>query len=92
MNEKAAPGLCSIIITLTGMIGGVWMDIDGLGGVMKKVASVLPFYHGVSLAKIPFRENAEGIVEHLLWTVGCAVVVYVLAAVVFRRKMQKDVS
>ena len=29
VNEKATPGLCSIIITVTGMIGGIWMDIDG---------------------------------------------------------------
>ena len=91
VNEKAAPGLCSIIITLTGMIGGVWMDIDGLGGVIKNVANVLPFYHGVSLAKIPFRENVEGVAEHLLWTVGCAAVIYVLAVIVFRAKMKKDV-
>ena len=92
VNEKAAPGLCSIIITVTGMIGGIWMDIDGLGGVIKKVANVLPFYHGVSLAKLPFRESAEGAVEHLIWTVGCAAVVYGLAIVVFRAKMKKDVK
>lgn len=91
VNEKAAPGLCSIIITLTGMIGGIWMDIDGLGGVIQKVANVLPFYHGVSLAKLPFRESAAGAAEHLIWTIGCAAVVYVLAIVVFRRKMKKDV-
>lgn len=29
VNEKAAPGLCSIVITATGMVGGIWMDIDG---------------------------------------------------------------
>ena len=92
VNEKAAPGLCSIIITLTGMIGGIWMDIDGLGGVIQKVANVLPFYHGVSLAKLPFRESAVGAAEHLIWTIGCAAVVYVLAIVVFRRKMKKDVK
>jgi len=57
------------------MLGGIWRDIDGLGGWIQKVASVLPFYHGVSLAKLPFRESAEGSAEHLLWTVGCAAVV-----------------
>lgn len=92
VNEKAAPGLCSIIITVTGMVGGIWMDIDGLGGVIKKVAEVLPFYHGVTLAKLPFRESADGAVEHLVWTVGCALVVYVLSVVVFRGKMKKDVK
>ena len=92
VNEKAAPGLCSIVITVTGMIGGIWMDIDGLGGVIKKVASVLPFYHGVTLAKAPFNENPANIVEQLLWTVICAVVVYVLAVIIFQHKMKKDIK
>lgn len=92
VNEKAAPGLCSIIITITGMIGGIWMDIDGMGGVIKKVAEVLPFYHGVSLAKLPFRESAEGALIHLVWTLGCGLLVYVLSVIVFRNKMKKDVK
>lgn len=92
VNEKAAPGLCSIIITVTGMVGGIWMDIDGLGGIIKKVANVLPFYHGVSLAKLPFRENTEQLWEHLIWTVACGLVVYVLAVIVFQMKMKKDVK
>lgn len=92
VNEKAAPGLCSIIITVTGMVGGIWMDIDGLGGVIKQVASVLPFYHGVTLAKAPFRESPENTLQHLLWTVICALVVYVLAVIIFQHKMKKDVK
>lgn len=91
VNEKAAPGLCSILISAAGMIGGIWMDIDGLGGAIKNVARLLPFYHGVSLARLPFRKTADGIVEHLLWTVVCGVLVYGLAVTVFRSKMKKDI-
>lgn len=91
VNEKAAPGLCSILISAAGMIGGIWMDIDGMGGAIKTVARALPFYHGVSLARLPFRETAEGTMEHLLWTLVCGVVVYGLAVTVFRRKMKKDI-
>lgn len=92
VNEKAAPGLCSIIITVTGMVGGIWMDIDGLGGVIQKVANVLPFYHGVSLAKLPFAENTDRMLEHLIWTVSFGLVVYVLAVIVFQLKMKQDVK
>ncbi len=92
VNEKATPGLCSIIITVTGMVGGIWMDVDGLGGVIKDVANVLPFYHGVSLAKMPFQGNADGFAEHLIWTVGCATVIYLLAVLAFRGKMKKDLK
>ena len=91
VNEKAAPGLCSILISAAGMIGGIWMDIDGLGGAIKNVARVLPFYHGVSLARLPFGETTEGAMEHLLWTIVCGVLVYGLAVTVFRSKMKKDI-
>jgi len=91
VNEKAAPGLCSILISAAGMIGGIWMDIDGLGGAIKTVARALPFYHGVSLARLPFGETTEGAVEHLLWTIVCGAAVYGLAVTVFRSKMKKDI-
>ena len=32
-NEKSAPGLCSIIISLGSFLGGVWFDAEGTGGV-----------------------------------------------------------
>ncbi len=91
VNEKAAPGLCSILISAAGMIGGIWMDIDGLGGAIKTVARALPFYHGVGLARLPFGETTEGAVEHLLWTIVCGAAVYGLAVTVFRSKMKKDI-
>lgn len=91
VNEKAAPGLCSILISAAGMIGGIWMDIDGLGGAIKTVARALPFYHGVSLARLPFRKTTEGAMEHLLWTVACGALVYGLSVAVFRSKMKKDI-
>lgn len=92
VNEKAAPGLCSILISAAGMIGGIWMDIDGMGGAIKTVARALPFYHGVSLARLPFGETTEGTMEHLLWTLVCGVLVYGLAVTVFRSKMKKDMK
>ena len=91
VGEKAAPGLCSILISAAGMIGGIWMDIDSLGGTIKTVARALPFYHGVSLARLPFRESTEGAMEHLLWTTVCGALVYGLAVLVFRSKMKKDI-
>ena len=91
VGEKAAPGLCSILISAAGMIGGIWMDMDSIGGVLAKVAKALPFYHGVTLARLPFRETAEGVAEHMIWTVVCGVLVYGVAIAVFRSKMKKDI-
>lgn len=92
VNEKAAPGLGSIIISVSGMLGGIWMDIDGIGGTLKKIAEAMPFYHGVSLARQPFGDSFEGMPVHLLWTLGFGIVIYVLAVIVFTSKMKKDVK
>lgn len=92
VNEKAAPGLCSVIISASGMIGGIWMDVDGIGGNLKKVAQALPFYHGVALARLPFGDSAKSLPTDLLWTVGFGIVFYALAVVVFTSKMKKDIK
>ncbi len=92
VGEKAAPGLCSIIISAVGMIGGIWMDIDGLGGAIKNVSGVLPFYHGVKLARLPFSENLKALPEDLIWTLVSAAAVYLLSVWIFTSKMKKDIK
>ena len=41
-NHKAAPPLSSVIITVSGMLGGVWMDPDKLGSPMTDICKLLP--------------------------------------------------
>lgn len=90
VNEKAAPGLCSVIISAAGMVGGIWMDIDSIGGTMKKISEMMPFRHGVALARIPFSADADNMSVHLIWTIASGVLVFVPAIVVFTSKIKKD--
>lgn len=92
VNEKAAPGICSIVISLSGMIGGIWMDVDSLGGVIKKVGQVFPFYHGVKLARFPFFEATTFEYVELILTIGFGLVFYILSMIIFTSKMKKDLS
>lgn len=92
VGEKAAPGLCSIIISAVGMIGGIWMDVDGIGGVLQQIAHCLPFYHGVTLGRLPFSGSLQSLPLHLLWTLLAAALFYALALVVFTGKMKKDLK
>ncbi len=64
-SEKAAPGLCSIVISLASFLGGVWFDADGLGGVMLKICEVLPFYHAVKAARMASALKFDGYLPHL---------------------------
>ncbi|WP_455716117.1 ABC transporter permease [Anaerosporobacter sp.] len=92
LNEKAAPGICSIIITAACMLGGIWMDVDGLGGVILKVSKALPFYHGVTAARLAISGDYNELLKPLMIIIVYAVVIYILAVLIFKRKMQSDVS
>jgi ABC-2 type transport system permease protein len=89
-SEKAAPGLCSIIISVAGMLGGIWMDVDALGGVLAQVCKTMPFYYGVKAAKLAVNGDYSGLGKPLVVVCGYAIIVYLLAVLVFRKKMQDD--
>lgn len=89
-SEKAAPGFCSIIISLISMVGGVFMDVDAMSGALKTVSHALPFYHGVHIARGAFSGNLDNMGKSLVIVTLWAVVVYVLACLVMKNKMQKD--
>ena len=90
-SEKAAPGICSILISVVGMIGGIWMDIESIGGTIMKVGKVLPFYRGVKCGRMVVNGSLGGAVTELLYTVLWAVAFYVIAIYVMNRKLKKDI-
>lgn len=93
-NEKAAPGLCSIIISLGSFLGCIWFDAEGLGGVMLKICKCLPFFYCTKSARTAMAMNFgwEQYFLPLLIVAACAVVITVISAVVFRTKMKADLS
>jgi ABC-2 type transport system permease protein len=51
LNDKSAPGICSIFISAAGVLGGCWMPIETMGG-FEKICRFLPFYPSVYLGRI----------------------------------------
>lgn len=92
LDDKAAPGICSIIITAASMLGGIWMDVDSLGGAFTTVCHVLPFYHGVSAARMAMQGNYTDIGQPLLIILLYAIGFYMISALLFQRKMQSDLK
>lgn len=89
-SQNAAPGLCSAIISAASILGGIWMDVEGIGGAIEAVCKVLPFYHSVELARCAVDGNiGDSGVSHL---VVCAytVIVTILAVLSFRKNMSSD--
>lgn len=91
-NDKAAPGLCSIIISVGAMLGGIWFDIEGVGGIMYKIGRCLPFYYATKLARsvIDMDFGTEGFLIPLLIVALSAVAITVVGSIVFDRKMRAD--
>ncbi len=50
-NDKSAPGICSVFISLAGMLGGCWMPIESMGG-FETFSRFLPFYPSVYIGRV----------------------------------------
>ncbi len=91
-SEKAAPGLCSVIISVGSMLGGVFMDVDALGGVLLTICRCLPFYHCVNAARAAVQGDFAAMAEPLLITAVFTLVISVLSVISFKQRMRADLS
>ena len=93
-NEKAAPGICSIFISLGSFVGGIWFDVDGVGGVMRKISRCTPFYYATKAvrASIDMDFSKESFVIPITVVTISAVILTALSSFVFRRRMRADLA
>lgn len=93
-NEKSAPGLCAVIISLGSFLGGIWFDAEATGGVMLKVCKALPFYYCTKSARsaIALDFGFSEFILPLIIVSLCGILITVLASAVFRSRMKADLS
>ena len=90
-NDKQVGGICGALLTnLSAWLSGTWFDLNLVGGVFKKIAYLLPFAHAVDAGRAAVTADYANIMPHLWWVIGYAVVVLVIAVLVFRKKMHHD--
>lgn len=51
LSDKSAPGICSVFISLSGILGGCWMPVETMGG-FETFCRFLPFYPSVYIGRI----------------------------------------
>jgi ABC-2 type transport system permease protein len=98
LNDKAAPGICSIVISASGVLSGAWMPLDTMGG-FETFCRFLPFYPSVYLGRITtgaihtlggvyqFDDIAlYGIITVIIYMVASII----LAILTFYRKMSAE--
>lgn len=91
LTDKQAGGVCGALLTnLSAWLSGVWFDLELVGGAFKKIAYALPFVHAVELERAALSGSFGDILPHLLWVLGYAVIILVLAILLFLRQMKRQ--
>ena len=90
-NDKAVGGVCGALLTnLSAWLSGTWFDLELVGGAFEKIADMLPFVHAVNAGRYALYGEYSKITEELLWVIGYALVITVIAVIVFSYKMKQD--
>lgn len=88
LTEKQVTGAGNVYIIAGSLLSGAWMDLGMVGGAWKTIAYALPFAHSVDAARAALAGNLSPILPHLLWPIGYAAVIFVLAIVALRKTMK----
>ena len=104
LNEKSAPAVTSIFISLSGVNGGAWMPLETMGD-FEKVAMCVPFYPSVYLGRVITKAShtlpdingnivyysfSDRGVMFLLIIFGYLIVTAGLTILFFNKKLKKD--
>lgn len=92
LNEKSAPGICSVIVSAATFLGGVFFDAEGVGGAIQKVCKCLPFLYctRVGRASVNLNFGTDSFLIPILVTSTAAILFTALAIFVFNKKMKCD--
>ncbi len=91
LSYKQVGGICGALLTnLSAWLSGIWFDLDLVGGAFKKIAYALPFVHSVEMERAILAGDFSGIFPHLWWVLGYAIILFVLAVLMFLRQMKKQ--
>ena len=97
-NDKSAPGICSVFISISGILGGCWMPVETMGG-FETFCRFLPFYPSVYIGRVVTdATNALGVAysfDSVAWLglipIGISLLASVVLAVIFfKRSMVSD--
>lgn len=98
-NDKSAPGICSIFISLSGILGGCWMPLETMGD-FATFCRTLPFYPSVELGRICTHATSALGTPYTLTTtsllgfipIGVFLIGSVsLACILFKKSMTSDI-
>lgn len=90
-SDKSGPPVSSLLITAASVLGGIWMDVEAIGGTLRRVCLSLPFYHAVRAARGAANGTPGGVWVSLAVVTASAALTWAVAAAVFRWNMRRDI-
>jgi len=91
LNEKQVGGLCGALLTnLSAWLSGTWFSLDLMGKVFRRIAFSLPFARAVEAGRAAMSGCFRDLLAHLIWVIGWAFVLCILAVICFRHKMKEE--
>jgi len=87
-SVKQMNGVGPIFINVVLWLGGIVLPVEKIGGTFQMICNALPFIHSVDLARAALDGNYSAIFPHLLWVIGYAVIIFILAVILFKKKMK----
>lgn len=91
LGDKQVGGVCGALLTnLSAWLSGIWFDLDLVGGAFKKIAYLFPFVHAVEMERAVLSGDFYGVFPHFFWVIGYAVILIVLAVLLFLRQMKNQ--
>lgn len=92
-SDKAAPGLCSIVVSAGGFLSGAWMPVETLSEGFQTVCRALPFYPAVLAGRtvlVGAEITADSLWVPLITEFAYGLVTVVAAVLVFRFKTRRE--
>lgn len=91
LGVKQVGGICGALLTnLSAWLSGVWFDLELVGGFFKKIAKVLPFFHGAELEKALFRGDFQAAAGHMLPVALYSIAATLAAVLCFLNQRRKQ--
>ena len=85
-HEKQTGPINSIVISLTGILGGVFMPLSAFSGAFATIVDILPFAHAVLIASEIYSVGASCIYPHILYLIGYTTVIWGIVALLEKHK------
>lgn len=88
-TDKQVGGIFAVLVQVVALSSGMWFDLNLFGGAVQAISNALPFSHAVEVARATMAGNLGAMMQHMLWVLGYTLVIFVIAIIVFKRRMKE---